>query len=112
MFDANPLAVWRAYRHGLRMQQKFQRLTAAGYLPHEAIAGLDQDDTVKGDKAAGRGLNIALIGHGYNLYDSYISMNIIQKLRSQGAAVLTADNLPADEIEDSAARLPSTITRG
>ncbi len=109
IFTANPLAIWLAYRHGLAGQQKFNRLTAAGYLPHEAIALLAGNQGTVVSSANDRNLQIALIGHGYNIYDTYISMNIVQKLRALGVIVLTADNLATGDIEDSAAKLPKRL---
>lgn len=108
IFTANPWVIWRAFRHGLKKQKEFSRLLAAGYLPHEAIEEMEQG-RAKERRAAGGNLHIALIGHGYNIFDSYISMNIIEKLRSLGAAVSTADNLVPGEIEASAARLPKRL---
>lgn len=108
LFTANPLAIWFAFRYGLSRQKEFCRLLSAGYLPYEAIEEMEQGRT-KVRRADGGGLHIALIGHGYNIYDSYISMNIIQKLRSLGAAVSTADNLAPGKIEESASRLPKRL---
>lgn len=36
-------------------------------------------------------LNIMLIGHVYNLYDNYINMDMVNKLRSNGVNVITID---------------------
>ena len=36
-------------------------------------------------------LNIALVGHSYNLYDNYINMDIILKLKKLGANIITID---------------------
>ena len=35
--------------------------------------------------------NILLLGHGYNLYDQHLNMNLIKKLRANGFNVLTPD---------------------
>lgn len=41
--------------------------------------------------AAGQLLKIAVIGHVYNLYDRYISMDLLKKLQSNGADIITVD---------------------
>jgi predicted nucleotide-binding protein (sugar kinase/HSP70/actin superfamily) len=108
-FTANPLAIWRAFMTGLARQRKFDRLTASGLLPHEALEEMEKGGEMKGRQDTDCGLQIALVGHGYNIYDSYISMNIIQKLRDMGVKVLTADNIDAADIEQGAARLPKRL---
>jgi len=52
---------------------------------------------------------VALLGHGYNVYDRYVSMDIIHKLQKMGAAVITAENVPDSIIEEEAARLPKRM---
>ena len=36
-------------------------------------------------------INVALAGHPYNIYDSYINMNIVKKLNSLGVGVITEE---------------------
>ncbi|WP_234118909.1 acyl-CoA dehydratase activase-related protein [Clostridium hydrogenum] len=38
-------------------------------------------------------LNIALVGHPYNIYDKYLNLNIVKKLNSLGIGVITKDSL-------------------
>lgn len=55
------------------------------------------------------GINIAVIGHPYVIYDNYISMNMIKRLRDSGARVLTADHLPESVVREEAFRLPKKL---
>lgn len=50
-------------------------------------------------------LRIALVGHPYNIYDRYISMNMIVKLKKYGAEVETIEMVGAGDIEKQTARL-------
>lgn len=52
---------------------------------------------------------VALVGHAYNLYDRYISMNIIDRLSRLGARVITPDFLPDEVINAQAAKLPKRM---
>ncbi|WP_070110444.1 acyl-CoA dehydratase activase-related protein [Clostridium acetireducens] len=36
-------------------------------------------------------LNIALVGHPYNIYDNFVNMNLVKKLNELGAGVLTLE---------------------
>lgn len=55
--------------------------------------------------AGPEGLRIALIGHSYNIYDRYISMNIIGKLKKYGAEVKTVEMVGDSDVEWQASRL-------
>ncbi|MHA1269080.1 MAG: acyl-CoA dehydratase activase-related protein [Candidatus Helarchaeota archaeon] len=39
---------------------------------------------------------IAVIGHGYNVHDPYINMDLIKKLHKMNAEVITLENLPLE----------------
>jgi len=58
--------------------------------------------------APGR-IEIVLLGHAYNIYDEYISMNLIERLRSLGARVSTADLVPQAVIDEQAGTLPKKL---
>ncbi|MFL0267766.1 acyl-CoA dehydratase activase-related protein [Candidatus Clostridium radicumherbarum] len=42
---------------------------------------------------------IGLIGHPYNIYDSFVNMNVVNKLKRLGASVITEDNIAKEFIE-------------
>lgn len=44
-------------------------------------------------------LNIALIGHPYNIYDNFINMNLVKKLNKLGIGVITEEFLDDDIID-------------
>jgi len=54
-------------------------------------------------------INVALISHGYNIYDEHISMKVIQKLRKMGANVYFAGELSKDEARQGFANLDTTL---
>ncbi len=79
-------------------------------------SGLMLPDAIKGIaipeipvNSANKPLRIGLIGHPYNVYDPFISMNLIKKLHQLGAVVVTPESLQADEIEKEAASLPKRM---
>lgn len=52
-----------------------------------------QNEHKCGIKSRNYKLNIALVGHPYNIYDTYINMNIVSKLNKLGIGVLTEENI-------------------
>jgi len=110
IFSNNPLAVRRAFRHGIDELDRFNRLNKLGYMPHEAIENMEQGLVAQNFWPDQSGvLTIALIGHGYNIYDTYISMNIIGKLREMGVRAVTPDNLKESLVEEHAEQLPKRL---
>lgn len=53
----------------------------------------------------GRALKLAVIGHVYNLYDSHINMNMLEKLQRNGVEVITADMVDEEAINRCAGSL-------
>ena len=106
----NPMTIRRAYKKGLQEQERFNRLNQLGFLPHESIEQMEGGlITQNFGPNRQNHLTVALIGHGYNIYDSYISMNLIEKLRDMGVRVVTPDNLTNDIINERSDELPKKL---
>jgi len=85
-----------AYNSAVTAYRKFREQVQQGILP---IDILEKKLTVlkKNDENT---LNIAIIGHVYNLYDSYINMNMLNKLKNNKINIITIemmDNRIIDE---------------
>jgi predicted nucleotide-binding protein (sugar kinase/HSP70/actin superfamily) len=52
-----------------------------------------------GIKDEGYKKNIALVGHPYNLYDTFINMNIVKKLNKMGVGVITEEFVDEGQIK-------------
>ena len=68
------------------------------------MALIDQETYELGIKDENYKLNIALVGHPYNIYDDFINMNIVKKLNKLGVGVITEDYVKEElmdkEVED------------
>lgn len=106
-FGKGSLKSWLAYQRALRIHKQYIKLLEQGLLPDEAmsvLAGKSNKQTpVESD------LTVAVIGHPYNIYDPFISMNLIQRLRKAGARVLTADNVTEQMVNQGVKRLPKKL---
>ncbi|MGH4121642.1 MAG: acyl-CoA dehydratase activase-related protein [Clostridium sp.] len=51
-----------------------------------------------GIKDEGFKITIALVGHPYNLYDTFINMNIVKKLNKMGVGVITEEYVEEEQI--------------
>lgn len=48
---------------------------------------------------------VLIVGHPYNIYDNYVSMNLIKKLQNLGVKVITPEIIPEKNILDGAKQL-------
>lgn len=108
LFTRSHFKIWGAFRRSLDAQKKYFKLLQLGLMPDEALALLEGR---AGDEVLPKpgGFTVALIGHPYNIYDSFTSMNIIRRLRVMGANVITAEHLPEKVVRSCAARLPKKL---
>ncbi len=110
LFTGNYLGIRKAFQKGLQEQERFERLNQLGFLPHESIEQMEKGLISQNYSPSHPGkLTIAVVGHGYNIYDAYISMNLINKLRDMSARVVTPDMLTNDIIQDRSDELPKKL---
>lgn len=99
---------YQAYRRALGEQGRFESLLLAGRPPEQAMAlaarGGDGHRPEKEELPL-----VAVIGHPYNIYDHFISMNLLQRLRAAGVRPVTADQLTAETVRREAAVLPKQL---
>jgi len=106
LFSGSKKAISQAYEHGVRELASCRKLCADGLNISEAI------DRWEGDKVSVNrdyDLTLGVLGHGYSLYDSMISMNLINRLRDMGCRVQVPENMDNSEIEAQAALLPKRV---
>lgn len=101
-FTRHPGRIWRAWQAGVGAQQRFHEKLEKGLTPAEILAGASLHE------ATGT-LRIGIAGHPYNVHDSYVSMNLIKRLRELGAKVITSDMLSHKTIEEEAGKLPKKL---
>lgn len=58
-----------------------------------------------GIKDEGYKLNVALMGHPYNIYDNFINMNLAKKLNELGVGIITEEYVDDKDIDDAVKKL-------
>ena len=108
MFTNNHFKIRQAQHNACKALRNYNQLLLEGFLPEEAF-----DVMYRGKKRQPKNnaenLKIAVIGHPYNIYDSYISMNLIKKLNAMGVEVVTADQLSKDTLNEETKKLPKRL---
>ncbi|MHC1591114.1 MAG: acyl-CoA dehydratase activase-related protein [Candidatus Helarchaeales archaeon] len=88
----------KAYEKAIKGYHKFRELMMEGLTFEKALSVVNSgkwdfhSKPVKKDYSA----KIALIGHGYNIYDDFINMNLLKKLKEMNVNVITLENLPVE----------------
>jgi predicted nucleotide-binding protein (sugar kinase/HSP70/actin superfamily) len=81
--------IWAFWLASLKLR-RFEKLLLAGHTAEEAYAALQVGHHPQAPARA-EGLTIAVVGHAYNIHDSYISMRILARLREMGVRVITPE---------------------
>ncbi|MGI5941494.1 MAG: acyl-CoA dehydratase activase-related protein [Pelotomaculaceae bacterium] len=92
-FGADRITTIRAYLKALGVHYHFRRLLRKGWSPPEAMELLKSPGTGKAGSQTKVNLKFAVLGYPYAIYDSFISVNIVEKLRQLGVMVMTAENI-------------------
>lgn len=96
-------AIKNAYLQAARQWDEYKTIMHNGSHPMQILDGFKA--TVKGEKP----IKIGLLGHGYNIYDRYASMNIVKKLHDLGVEIITAEMIPDRVIDEAAGILPKRV---
>ncbi len=103
----NPIRIHIAYRRAKKKQRDFEeglRLTGS---PRRVIELIE---TGRNKKAESKGdLNIALMGHPYNVYDDFINLGIVKKLETMNVNVLTQEMVSCQESRKKSSRASSDL---
>lgn len=104
LFTRNPARVYLSYRQALRDHRRYCGLLEKGLMPDRAMLLKDPGEETNQGRPA-----VAVIGHPYNIYDNFISMNLIKRLTKSGFRVVTPEHLPEHVLRQYAGRLPKRL---
>lgn len=65
----------------------------------------EQNKFKTGIKNENYSINVALVGHPYNLYDNFINMNLVKKLNNLGVGVITEESINDELIDNEVKKL-------
>jgi len=97
-------AIWRA-KHNF---SHYRKLLLQGLTPQEAFDCLDTGhEPQSGEDTAS--IRLAVLGYPYSLYDNYISVGLLEKLKSYGISVVTPEMVPERELRRMSKNLPKNL---
>lgn len=107
-FGASLPRVIRAYWRALMVYRQYQRLLRERYTPVEAIEILDGRQPESQDSPK-KSLVFAVLGYPYAVYDNYLNVNLLKRLRGLGVRILTAEMIPTRLLIREAKKLPKNL---
>lgn len=100
--------VFRAFSSGLKNQAKYQRLLSQYYTPLEALRIIDGVEQLPPNDLE-QDLRFAVLGFPYTIYDRFVNVDIVNKLRNLGIKVLTAEMVPPHILLRQAKKVPKNL---
>lgn len=97
-FSTSSAAINLAYKKAVLCQREYSRFLRTGAYPTDIL-----EKNLCDRKRDGSRLQIAVIGHCYNLYDSYINMGLLKKLERAGVSALTVEMMEEEDVNRKAA---------
>lgn len=104
MLTQDSFSIGRAYLRAVSEYKKFQARLREGVPRHRAIERGDDRPT-----PGQRPLKIGLVGHDYIISDSYVTMNIAERLEKLGVSLVTPDTISRRVISKEASTLPKSL---
>lgn len=93
---------WKVYNN-------FHVMTRSGIPYKKALKNALENKVVIAENSKTYPINIALIAHGYNLYDERVSMKIFDKLEKLDVKVYTADQLTFEQMNEGLNSMKSRL---
>lgn len=109
-FDINDYdTIKKAQRAGFIVQNNFNVMMQNGLEFDEALKNARAGRVVIPPKKENKPINVALIGHGYNIYDKHACMDIAKKLAKMDVNVFGAYQLTQEQLKGGMKALNATL---
>ena len=92
--------VKKASKNAWKVYNNFQVMTRSGVPYKKALKSALENKVIIPENDKMYPINVALIAHGYNLYDERVSMKIFDKLEKLDVKVFTAEQLTHEQMNE------------
>lgn len=90
---AKNFAITKAYLKAQKVLKTYQNLLLQGFHPPQIIDFLIKEIPLPKKLDIKKDLTLAVLGYPYEVYDQYISVDLLQKLKNLGVKVITLENI-------------------
>lgn len=99
----------KASKNAWKVYNNFHVMTRSGIPYKKALQAAIDNKVIIGNNPKTYPINVALIAHGYNLYDERVSMKIFDKLEKLDVKVLTSDQLTIEQMKEGMNSIKSKL---
>ncbi len=99
----------RASKNGWRVFNNFQIMTKSGISYKTALKYALSNKVIISTESKAYPISVAVIAHGYNLYDEKISLKIFDKLESLDVKAYTSEQLSIEQMQEGIASMNSKL---
>ena len=107
-FTANKFKILRAIWLARYNFSSYRKLLLHGLTPDEALKCLEGKRECYPEQKVGK-MKLALLGYPYALYDNYISVGLLEKLKESGVSVMTPEMVPDWAMKLMSKKLPKNL---
>ena len=109
-FDiTDSIAIKDALKNGFVVQNNFNVMVQNGLEFDEALKNAKKGQVIIPPKKTDKPISVALIGHGYNIYDKKVCMDIFKKLEKMDVRVYNAYQLTVEQLKGGMNLLHSSL---
>jgi len=91
----------KAIKNGWEVYNNFHKMAKSGLSFNDALKNAIEGKQITKPIEVVRPLSVAIMAHGYNLFDERISLNLIKKLEKMGVKSYTALNVSREDAKKS-----------
>jgi len=92
----------------MKTQSRYEKLLLSGFFPEEAMDIIEGSNIPK-IKDISKSINLAVLGYPYQVYDSYITVNMLENLKKMGVNIFTCEMVPYSEQKKYRKVLPKEL---
>lgn len=92
-------AIKKASKVGWAYQNNYIGMAKDGMNPIEAMENAIKGKVIIKNRKNNYDISIAVLAHGYNLYDEHVSMQVIKKLEGLGVKAYVPENLSSEQMK-------------
>ncbi len=99
----------KASKNAWKVYNNFHIMTRSGVSYKQALNAALKDKVIIADNSKTYPINVAVIAHGYNLYDERISMKIFDKLENLDVKAYSALNLTQEQMQEGLSKIKQNL---
>lgn len=109
-FGASFVKVTRAYWKAERAYKRYKKLLNKGFTPLDVLDYFENDKKISiQNPVQEEKLSFAVLGYPYAVYDRFVNLDLIKRLKEQGVRVITVENIPAHKLLKEAKRMKKQL---